>query len=282
MIRVALLCLIPAIALASPIKIATWNLNWLTTRSQTQADLPADVQPRTTTDFAALHRYAEKLAADIIAFQEVDGPATAALVFDPAQYTVLTINENIVQQVGIAVRHNISITRNPDLTALNVEPNAKHQLRNGLDVTLTFPNRSTLRVLVIHLKTGCQTDRIETSRRPQCALLAQQIPILAQWIATRRADEIAFAVIGDFNRVMDNPESMSSALQNAAKLTQTTAGKSDPCWEPGSFIDHILLGGAASSWLIPGSLRVLTYAETDPAMKAHLSDHCPVSVRLQP
>jgi hypothetical protein len=28
------------------------------------------------------------------------------------------------------------------------------------------------------------------------------------------------------------------------------------------------------------TLRVMTYRETDPAMKERLSDHCPVSVRF--
>jgi len=29
-----------------------------------------------------------------------------------------------------------------------------------------------------------------------------------------------------------------------------------------------------------GGLRVLVYRETDPSWQAHLSDHCPVSARL--
>jgi hypothetical protein len=41
-----------------------------------------------------------------------------------------------------------------------------------------------------------------------------------------------------------------------------------------------LLGGAARAWLLPDTLRVLTYRETGEAWKERLSDHCPVSVRL--
>ena len=48
-----------------------------------------------------------------------------------------------------------------------------------------------------------------------------------------------------------------------------------------TFIDHILLGGAARDWLVADSLRVLTYRETGGEWKQRLSDHCPVSVRLR-
>ena len=49
----------------------------------------------------------------------------------------------------------------------------------------------------------------------------------------------------------------------------------------GSFIDHILAGGAARSWMVPDSLRVMVYRETADAAKEQLSDHCPVSVRFR-
>jgi hypothetical protein len=81
---------------------------------------------------------------------------------------------------------------------------------------------------------------------------------------------------------MDQPEAMQTALQQAAPLIRVTEGQSDPCWNGGSFIDHIFLGGAARAWEVPGSLRVLTYGSDAPADKERLSDHCPVSVRLAP
>jgi hypothetical protein len=63
-----------------------------------------------------------------------------------------------------------------------------------------------------------------------------------------------------------------------------TEGVGDPCWSAGRgakrFIDHIFLGGAARDWLLPKSLRVMVYAERDRAFRSRLSDHCPLSVRL--
>ncbi len=269
-------------AQAEPLKFTTWNLNWLTTRTHAEADLPRDVHTRAPDDFTRLAAYARKLNADVIAFQEVDGPTAAQTLFDPADYTILTIAEPVTQRVGIAVRHTIAVTQNPDVTALDVEPDAVHKLRDGLDVTLTLPGGQKLRVLVIHLKTGCQTDEMATSRRPQCVLLARQIPVLAAWIAARRQEGAAFLVMGDFNRVLDEPEAMSSALEAAAPLTRATAGRANPCWDGEPFIDHILAGGPAQAWLIPDSLRVQVFQETGEKWRQHLSDHCPVSVKLAP
>jgi endonuclease/exonuclease/phosphatase family metal-dependent hydrolase len=264
---------------AQPVKITTWNLNWFTI-NPAPTDRPADAPHRTRADIAALRAYADRLDADIVALEELDGTDSAAALFPPDRYTLLTIHQRIAQQVGLAVRRPIAVTQNPDLAALDVEPAlAPHRLRNGLDATLIFPNGATLRVLAVHLKTGCITDDIGHSRRPACALLAQQIPPLTAWLAARAAEARPFALLGDFNRDFDREEAVQSALDAAAPLLRVTQGTSDPCWDGGPFIDHIFLGGPARAWLMPASLRVMTYISGD---KNQLSDHCPVSVKLNP
>ena len=75
--------------------------------------------------------------------------------------------------------------------------------------------------------------------------------------------------------------SSGQALQEAAPLIRVTEGHSSPCWGSESFIDHIILGDTARDWLVPDSLRVLSYRETGAEWKERLSDHCPVSVRLR-
>jgi endonuclease/exonuclease/phosphatase family metal-dependent hydrolase len=263
---------------AQPIKLATWNLNWFTT-STNPTDRAADAPRRTAGDVAALRAYADRLDADIVAFEEVDGAGSAAALFPADRYDIITIREAVAQQVGVAVRRPLTVRQNPDIEALDVEPAfAPHRLRNGLDATVVFPDGATLRLLVVHLKTGCITDDLAQSRRPACALLARQIPPLTAWVGARAAEGVPFVVLGDFNRDFDRPEALSDALQLAAPLVRVTSGTSDPCWSGGPFIDHIFLGGAARSWLIPASLRVMTYKSGD---KDHLSDHCPISVRLQ-
>ena len=223
---------------ATEVKLATWNLNWLTARTAAEADLPSDVQPRAPEDFVLLHGYAVHLNADVVAFEEVDGAGVASRLFDPLDYQILTIAEDVVQRVGLAVRRGIRVERHPDVAALDVEAEAPHRLRDGLDATLHFPDGPFLRLLAVHLKTGCHTDRIETSSRPQCALLARQIPVLADWVAARQAEGVPFALVGDFNRVLDRPEALGGALMRAAPLLRATAGASDPCWDGGAFNDH--------------------------------------------
>ena len=271
---------ISAPAFADTFKISTWNLEWLTTRSATEADLPADVHVRAPEDFALLKHYAGHLNADVVAFQEVDGPQAAAAVFDPRRYAIITTDETVVQRVGLAVRRPITVTRNPDYAPLDVEPEARHRLRDGLDATLAFPGGQRLRVLVVHLKTGCQRDRIAHSTRTPCLLLAKQIPPLAAWAAARQSEGVPFLILGDFNRVFDHAEEMGAALAQAARLQRVTQGVSDPCWDGEEFIDHIFAGGAARSWIVPGSLRVMVFQEVGQQWRERLSDHCPVSVRL--
>jgi endonuclease/exonuclease/phosphatase family metal-dependent hydrolase len=278
----AFLLIVAGPAHAQTIKLSTWNLNWFTT-SQTQADRPADAPHRTQADIAELRAYANRLDADIIALEEVDGATSAASLFPPDRYTIVTIHQNVAQQVGLAVRRPLTVMQNPDITDLDVEPaRAPHHLRYGLDATVGFPDGAKLRILAVHLKTGCITDNIVTSRRPACALLSRQIPPLAAWLAARAAGPTPFALLGDFNRDFDQPESVAIPLQVAAPLVRVTEGASDPCWSTGPFIDHIFLGGDARAWLQPGSLRVLTYHSDNESDKDRLSDHCPVSVRLRP
>src|SRR5690606_29873491 len=81
------------------LKLATWNLEWLIAPEELRAleascapkgtpiegrerRIPCDVAQRferSNRDFQALARYAKRLDADVIALQEVDGPAAARL-----------------------------------------------------------------------------------------------------------------------------------------------------------------------------------------------------------
>jgi endonuclease/exonuclease/phosphatase family metal-dependent hydrolase len=261
---------------AAELKLATWNLEWLTSRGEGDPQLPADVHSRQPSDFDLLRRYAMELDADVIAIQEVDGSAVAARVFPPDRYSIHMTRDHVVQRVGIVVRRGLHYTVNPDDTDLDVD----RHLRSGADITLNLP-KGSLRILAVHLKTGC-FDAIQgrTSHRA-CAELREQILPLRDWIAARNAEGIPFTVLGDFNHHMDGRDLLWAMLLQAAPLVRATEGHASPCWGSEAFIDHIILGGAARDWLVPDSLRVLVYRETAEAWKERLSDHCPVSVRLR-
>ena len=66
-----LFLLFAAPARAGEIKLATWNLNWLTTRAPGDPLLPPELPGRGAEDFVRLHLYAQRLAADVLALEEV-------------------------------------------------------------------------------------------------------------------------------------------------------------------------------------------------------------------
>jgi endonuclease/exonuclease/phosphatase family metal-dependent hydrolase len=266
--------------MAETLKVSTWNLEWLTIRPAGDPALPRDVVPRMTGDWGRLRDYATQLDADVVAFEEVDGTSAAARVFTPDRYVLHVTADHVVQRVGLAIRRGIAFTVNPDDTELDVfGPEARFPLRSGADVTLHLAGGQDLRVLAVHLKSGCQEELLSGNSRA-CRALREQVAPLQAWIGAREAEGVAFMVLGDFNRVMDDGDPMISALRDAAPLRLVTSGWANPCWGGDHFIDHILLGGDAITWFAPNSLRVLVYKETDDAAREHISDHCPVSVLL--
>ncbi len=276
---------------AAEIKLATWDLGWLTARPAGDPALPDRIAPKRPEDLARLARYAVALEADIVAFQGVDGAEVAERVFDAGDYAVLVTGDTVLQRTGFAVRRSLRVERHPDLAGLDPYPDATFRLRSGADVTVTAPGGAQLRLLSVHLKSGCRDDPLERPTqempaqnqpdKPACATLARQAGVLADWIAARATAGEAFVVLGDFGRVMEGADPFLATLAAAAPLLRATEHRASPCWGGMDFVDHILLGGAARGWLEPGTLRVMAYRETEPAWRARLSDHCPVSVRLR-
>ncbi|NHN88218.1 endonuclease/exonuclease/phosphatase family protein [Acetobacter sp. LMG 1627] len=265
-------------AQARDVRVTTWNMSWLTLRGAQDSSMPADVYRRTDADIAKLSGYAARLGSDVIAFQEVDGAGVAARVFQAPTYKIFITNDPVVQRVGVAVRNTLTVERHPDVTALNVySAQAPHPLRSGLDITVS-DGKGSLRILVVHLKTGCW-DNPPDEQKHACPTLQSQFAVLSDWILERQDEGEAFAVLGDFNRRMTPGDPFFHELATSAPLLLTTAGHASPCWGGEYFIDHILLGGAAKNWLVPDSLRVMSYKHDGTSPKA-LSDHCPVSVEL--
>ncbi len=265
-------------AVGASLKLATWNMGWLTSRPAGDPGLPDGIYRRNDADIERLAAYADRLDADIIGFQEVDGAAIAARVFRAPRYRIIMSGDHVTQQTGVAIRGSLSVTVHPPVTALNVyPPSAPHPLRSGLDITVS-DGTASLRLLVIHLKTGCY-DNPWTERQHACPTLKSQFAVLDDWALERSDSGEAFAILGDFNRRMTPGDPFFLSLTRDTPLLLTTSGRASPCWGGEYFIDHILLGGPARDWLTAGSLRVMTYH--DPGITpAQLSDHCPVSVRL--
>jgi hypothetical protein len=140
-----------------------------------------------------------------------------------------------------------------------------------------------LRLLSVHLKSGCRDGRLDDPARPACATLLEQASVLRDWTRARAAEGGAtegFVVLGDFARSMEGADDLAARIAGGVALTRAASGHASPCWGRGPFVDDLLIGGAAAGWLRPGSLRVMVYRETGADWRERLSPHCAVSIRL--
>jgi endonuclease/exonuclease/phosphatase family metal-dependent hydrolase len=258
-----------------PLTIASWNLDWLHRENQR-----GPVQ-RDDADYARLRRYALRLAADVVAVQEVDGEEALRRVFDPAEYAYHVTSQRDVQRAGFAYRKGLDVELHPDLDALNVGG-----VRSGADLTLRV-NGQSLRLLSVHLKSACFAAPLR-SGKPACVKLAAQLPVLERWIDERALAGEPSLVLGDFNRRLNAADEFYAELDDGdppnADLSLLSDGYPSKCWggKYPQLIDHMLLSRDAAPWLKPGSFSQLDYEVADAPFQRRISDHCPISVVLIP
>ena len=284
------------------LKIATWNLERFLTphtfnelkgacRRDDRAhrgnprSIPCDVAAtleRGATDLAAMAHVAKMLNADLVAIEEVDGPAAASQVFHSHQFCFTGGRE--VQNTGFAIRRGLPYRCGPDLVELSLGD----ELRRGATLVLYPGSTRELHLLAVHLKSGCARGSLE-SHAHACARLARQAPALHAWVAAERRAGHRYAVLGDFNRDLlhEHGEGLwqrSGADTDAAGLVNTAAAAAFRNCYAGQahtgYIDYILLGDTLAPALVPGSFERLTYAPADGG-RLKLSDHCPVAVQLR-
>ena len=267
----------------STITLVSWNMEHLAERDD------SGCRPRSDADYRAMRDYVDALAADVIAFQEVESRAAAERVFDPARYTIeieqrigtgrkgacagtragLTIN---AQRTGFAIRKGLAFERKPDVTDLQA---GNPDLRSGVDV-IVRPTRGTpVRLLSVHLKSGCSAG----DRNNACPVLFQQAPMLERWIDHRASEDIRFAVLGDFNRRLSLPgdaiwADWDDGSPENADLARGSGDQSAQC-NPRyrDFIDFIVLDRRAAADAV--GFEEKTFA-AEP-----LSDHCAIATRLR-
>ncbi|MEN5230804.1 endonuclease/exonuclease/phosphatase family protein [Brevundimonas naejangsanensis] len=272
---------------AQGLKVASWNMEHLAERDGEGCN------PRTEADYARLRDHAEALGADVIAFQEVQNRAAAERVFDPAVYDVVMSGrppstrsgecrgrpglfiQN--QAVGFAIRKGVPWTRNPDLSALAL---GNPDLRWGVDVTVSCGR--PVRLLAVHLKSGCNSGRQPTD--PDCPVLFEQLPVLEGWTEARAREGQSFVVLGDWNRRLASRDDAFLADLNdgdpaASMLTLTSGGQAAGCKARyREYIDFIATGADATARVRPGSFEEYRYGGVPEDQ--HPSDHCPISVRI--
>lgn len=299
--------------------LATWNLDWLMTpathhelgtrctHQQPASDqraypcTPGKPQPpeRSEADFQALARTAAQLhdevRADAVALQEVDGPDAARQVFRQGWKLDCFVQRAHPQKVGFAIREGVPYRCNGDLRALDVDGST----RAGADVTLYPGTPRQVRLLAVHLKSGCFDGRMDRHFSP-CTRLQQQAPVVEAWIDQRVREGIDFAVLGDFNRQLERdarygPGPDKSAPVNlfqdwsdndppGAVLVRASEGqhyqRCDGADHHKHYIDDILISQSLAEKNKGRRFTRLPYAPED--QDRQLSDHCPVAWALQP
>lgn len=263
------------VATADPLRLrlATWNIEHL--RSTGKPPLR-----RNAKDFARLAHYAERLDADVVALQEVGEMEAAELVFNPQQYRVVLSGKMDVQRTGFALRRGLHFERHPDFVRLDVGG-----LRRGVDLELHLGAGQRLRLLSIHLKSGCFFGSIRGTAAA-CRKFAQQVPVLEEWVDARAREGVPFAVLGDFNRRLNRSDPVWLDWDDGepvnADLLLVTEGRRSGC-EGGrypDYIDHILLGKQAVPWYAAESFAQVVFEERGTS-SVRLSDHCPISIVLE-
>lgn len=304
---------------ATGLTLATWNVEWLMT-PQTRDTLGATCVPqqprsdqralpctpgrpqpptRNAADFEALARSAQALrqreGVDVVALQEVDGPEAARQVFRQGWQLDCFVRRAHPQKVGFAIRDGIPYRCNGDLQALDVDGGT----RAGADVTLWPGTRQEVRLLAVHLKSGCFDGKLDRRFEP-CARLRQQAPVVEAWIDQRVREGVAFAVLGDFNRHLDRdarypagpdeaaPFNLMQAWSDndppGAELLRATEGqpylRCDADDHHSRYIDDILIDRKLAARNSNRRFARLSYEAADQGRT--LSDHCPVIWSLMP
>jgi len=291
-------------AVPAELKIATWNLEWFMTpetlraltpacspagalRDGARRGIPCDVAhelARSDEDIAAMRRHAHSLGADVVALQEVDGADAARLLFP--DYDFCFSGRVAVQNNGFAIRHGLPFACAPDLAGLSMNDD----VRRGVELRLFPGTTQEMRLLSVHLKSGCAREPLD-STKPSCAELARQAPELERWIDAQATEHRSFGVLGDFNRDLRREpagESLWADLDDAdppgADLVNTAEGQGfENCMPSQTFsgyIDYILLGRRMAQGLVKNSFGRALFRPKD-ALRRKLSDHCPVFIRLR-
>ncbi len=265
------------------LRIAAWNVEHLAEADGTGC------RPRTRDEYDALRDYVAALDADVIAFQEVESVRAAERVFDPAVYEIVIEARTgsnrpsecrgrqglflRSQKVGFAVRRDLDLVRHDDLTGLQLDD---PDLRSGVDIRVTPRGGRPLRLLAVHLKSGCASG----SENDACPVLFRQVPVVEAWIDARAGEPVDAVVLGDFNRRLATPgdpvwADWDDGEPAATDLTEASGGRSAAC-NPrySAFIDYILLDARMAA-------RQKTFEEAG-YVGPPLSDHCAVVATFAP
>ena len=178
---------------------------------------------------------AQRVAADVIAFQEVSGVASVQTLLPggAAAWDFCAVEGHKVQSLVIAWRRAVAKGEGCSVEAAVGLPQAPWaaQPRPGLTATLRVGGR-TVKVMNVHLKSSCVSPLDEgppagrgqlDGEEPNCAVLQQQVAPLEAWLEAQSAGADGVVFLGDFNRNLAH-----EAAQPAEAAVRTAGAATEP------------------------------------------------------
>lgn len=260
------------------LRILVWNVEHLNEENG------VGCLPRADADYEKIAQQVIDSQADIVAFQEVETRAAAERVFPSDEWTVEISTRPQIKDgpecwdregfhlrhlaTGFAVRKGIPYQRNEDLVELG---SASRIARWGTDITLGNQDSARLRLLSVHLRTGCWGQGEDARGKDECTELRNQSKTLVTWLKKRAKEGIPHGVLGDFNRrlTLDGDwfwKTLNKATSSElVLLTQGEPNTCDPRYK--DYIDHYVLDSKAAALWVSGSFAMIPRQGEHP-------DHC--------
>lgn len=265
------------------IRIATWNIEWLSTQPSDRITKSF----RTEDDFDTLNDHFKSMTLDVLGFQEVNGIEAIKRVVGQ-DYTIWLSERSwdmnrqhqfshLNQFTGFAVHKSIAVTSKPDL---QLETTAKSKLRIATYIKLHPSAGRPIHALSIHLKAGC-INQYRNNRN--CQRLKGQALELNKWILERELDNDRYIILGDFNHTLSNNNNwMWASISTGTNAELATRHTKPNCrlksrkqpsktFKYPSVIDHIVV----SRQVEVQDPKQVMFKEAE-VINHHLSDHCPV------
>ncbi|MCG7584427.1 endonuclease/exonuclease/phosphatase family protein [Photobacterium sp. OFAV2-7] len=272
------LSLLNSSAFASSLKIATWNVEFLTAKSNTSC------APRSDEDYIKLSEVASSIDADIYALQEVESAKALERIFDPAVYNFIvsertgktydcrhnkkykTTQQRVAYAVKKSVKYQYSKTDN--LTELDLEGN--NALRYGL--VLQLPKATLVNV---HLKSACHSGDV-LSNGSNCDVKKRQFDVLTKWV-NKQPSSKELVILGDFNHKFNDDDYFLNGDAEKRSMTANTSSLNScrPRYSSDQGVDHIVTSFDELEVSIVNYVDV-NNDQVEDSEESMLSDHCPI------
>lgn len=279
-------CLIGNQAIAEPLTISSWNIEWLSTNEAVNKFS----DKREQADFDKLGTYFQSLNADVVAFQEVDDVNAIQRVAGD-QYQILMSDralpknsnhqfKEVNQYTGFAVRKGVALT---DYADFPLETTSNSKLRFASYIVIETETKP-IHMLSVHLKAGC-SGAYKSNR--DCSRLKEQAQQLNKWIKQRERNNEDYAILGDFNHnlaysrdwmwkeLTQYTDAQLATRKTRADCKVRSKRNNHRTHQFRSVIDHIVVSESLNT--DPAKQQVF---KTQDVLDYKLSDHCPVSTTI--